>query len=293
MTEQSLEFKRKSIKPINKLIILSIVSIALMMLDNHYSAVQYIKRYTATALYPLQWLANQPVKLYTYLSELMQSQSSLLAKNHQLQLENSHLKILSQQTERLEREVNELRVLQSLKKEGIPAITSAEIISNNKDPLSDTLIIDKGSHNGLRAGDAVLDQNGLIGQITQVQPFSAELTLITNNQIVIPVMVARTGVRSLLYGIGRGVTLRYFPIDADLRSQDVLLTSGLDSIYPAGIPVAKVTSATRSQGTPFYRVSLEPYTAFRSSKYVLILPQKDVPNTNIQPENNTLKLISP
>ena len=288
MAEQSLNFARKGIKPGSKLIILSIISIALMMLDNRYSAVQHIKGYAATALYPLQWLANQPVRLYGYVSGFMQSQSSLLDENKRLNAENSRLKTLAQQTERLQRETNELKTLQSLQTGGIPVTSSAEVISNGKDPLSDKLIINKGSQSGLNTGDAVLDQYGLIGQITQIQPFSAELTLITNSQTVVPVAVARTGVRSLLYGSGGAVNLRYFPVDADLRAGDVLLTSGLDSIYPEGIPVAKITSAARAPGTPYYRVALAPFAAFRSSKYVLTLPQKANPAaaaTTLSPPN--------
>lgn len=277
MAEQSLNFARKGIRPGSKLIILSIISIALMMLDSRYSAVQHLKGYTATALYPLQWLANQPVRLYSHISELAQSQSSLVDENKRLNAENSRLNAQSRQNERLQRELAELKTLQSLQSGGIAATTAAEVISNGKDPLSDKLIIDKGSVNGLKTGDAVLDQYGLIGQITHVSTLSAELTLITNGQTVIPVMVARTGVRSLLYGSGGAVNLRYFPVDADLRPGDTLLTSGLDSIYPEGIPVAKITSAARSPGTPYYRVAVEPFAAFRSSKYVLTLPQKADP----------------
>ncbi|UOO81449.1 rod shape-determining protein MreC [Uruburuella testudinis] len=277
MAEQSLNFARKGIRPVSKLIILSIVSIALMMLDSRYSAVQYAKGYAATALYPLQWLANQPVRLYAYAASFMQSQSSLLAENRRLHEENGRLKTQMQQTGLLQRELSELKTLQALQNSGLAISGSAEVISNGKDPLSDKLIIDKGSRNGLKTGDAVIDQHGLIGQLTQVQPFSAELTLITNSQTVVPVMVARTGVRSLLYGSGGALNLRYFPVDADLRPEDILLTSGLDSIYPAGIPVARITAAARAQGTPYYRVSVAPLAAFRSSKYVLTLPQQPAP----------------
>ena len=273
MAEQSLNFARKGIKPVSKLIILSIISIVLMMLDNRYAAVQAAKGYAATALYPLQWLANQPVRLYEYMSGFMQSQTALLASNRQLLEENGRLKMLAQQTQQQKRELQELQALGCLQQHGVQAVATAEVISNGKDPLSDKLIINKGSRNGLQNGDAVIDQYGLIGQITQVQPLSAELTLITNSQTVIPVVVARTGVRSLLYGSGGAVNLRYFPTDADLQPGDILQTSGLDSVYPQGIPVARVDQAARAAGTPYYRVTLSPLAAFRSSKYVLTLPQ--------------------
>ncbi|MFS6936986.1 rod shape-determining protein MreC [Neisseria animaloris] len=278
MSEPSLNFAQKGIKPISKLVVLSIVSIALMMLDSRYSAVQHAKGYVATVLYPLQWLANQPVQLYRYTHGFLQSQANLMADNQRLVAENGRLKTLLGQAEVHQRELGELKKLQGLQQNGIQVTGSAEVISNGKDPLSDKLILNKGSQSGLRAGDAVIDQNGLIGQITQVQSLSAELTLITNSKMVIPVMVARTGERSLLYGNGGTVNLRYFPTDADLQPKDILVTSGLDSVYPAGIPVAEILQAVKSSGMPYYQVSLMPLAAFRSSKYVLTLPQQTPPS---------------
>lgn len=274
MSEPSLNFAKKGIKPASKLIVLSIASVALMLLDNRYSAVQHAKGYAATALYPLQWLANQPVNLYRYVSGFMQSQAELMADNKRLSEENSRLELLAARAALQTRELAEMKKLYGLQQSGIRITGGAEVISNSKDPLSDKLIVNKGSRGGLREGDAVIDQNGLIGQITQVQPLSAELTLLTNSKTIVPVMVARTGVRSLLYGSGGAVSLRYFPVDADLRSGDILLTSGLDSVYPEGIPVAKVEQAVRAAGTPYYRVGLQPLSGFRSSKYVLVLPQQ-------------------
>ncbi|HFC8518797.1 TPA: rod shape-determining protein MreC [Neisseria weaveri] len=277
MAEQPLNFTQKGIRPINKLLMLSLVSIILMVLDNRYSAVQQAKSIAATALYPLQWFANQPVRLYEYISSFTQAQAALLTENQSLKQENGRLKILIKQNEIQQAELNELKNLHALKQNGIRSAITAEVISNGKNPLSDKLIINRGSNQGVNSGDAVVDSNGLIGQITQTQAFNSELTLLTNSQNVIPVMIARTGVRSLLYGSGGSVSLRYFPIDADLRPDDILVTSGLDSIYPMGIPIAKTTQVIRVQGSPYYRVTLEPLSHFRSSKYVMVLPQKNSP----------------
>lgn len=274
MSEPSLNFAKKGIKPSSKLIVLAIASVALMLLDNRYAAVQHIKGYAATAIYPLQWLANQPVSLYRYVSGFIQSQANLIADNKRLSEENGRLKLLAARSELQARELAEMKKLYGLQQSGIRITGGAEVISNSKDPLSDKLIINKGSSSGLKEGDAVIDQNGLIGQITQVQPLSAELTLLTNSKTIIPVVVARTGVRSLLYGGGGEVGLRYFPADADLRAGDILLTSGLDSIYPKGIPVAEVKQVSRTAGTPYYHVGLKPLAGHRSSRYVLVLPQQ-------------------
>lgn len=287
MSEPSLSFTRERVHPVTKLIGLSLVSISLMVLDTRYAAVQQAKSVVATALQPLQWVANQPVRLYEYSRSFLQSQNKLLDENQRLREENMRLQALSNQLHAQAKELKELHLLQRLQAHGIEASTTAQIISNSKDPLADKLIINRGSHHNLQVGDAVIDQNGLIGQITQVQPFSSELTLLTHSQMVIPVMVARTGVRSLLYGNGNEVSLRYFPVDADLQKDDVLVTSGLDSVYPVGVPVAKVTAVQRASGTPYYRTTVLPLAAVNSSKYVLVLPQTELPPSISQPAAQT------
>ena len=287
MSEPSLSFTRERVHPVTKLIGLSLVSISLMVLDTRYAAVQQVKSVVATALQPLQWVANQPARLYEYSRSFLQSQNKLLDENQRLREENMRLQALSNQLHAQAKELKELHFLQRLQAHGIEASTTAQIISNSKDPLADKLIINRGSHHNLQVGDAVIDQNGLIGQITQVQPFSSELTLLTHSQMVIPVMVARTGVRSLLYGNGNEVSLRYFPVDADLQKDDVLVTSGLDSVYPVGVPVAKVTAVQRASGTPYYRTTVLPLAAVNSSKYVLVLPQTELPPSISQPAAQT------
>ena len=179
------------------------------------------------------------------------------------------------------RELAELKNLAQLQQLGLKSNTTAEVVSAGDDPMSDHVVINKGTQDNVVLGDAVVDESGLIGQITEAQHLNAKVSLITDNNIVIPVMVERTGVRTLVYGGGGMLSLRYFPTDADLQPDDVLLTSGLDSVYPVGIPVARVVQTSRNAGTPYYKVILQPSAALRSSKYVLVLPQK----APMQPEN--------
>lgn len=279
MSDNSLSFTKRGISATNKLICLSLLSAALLMLDSRFAAVQTAKRYVATALYPLQWLANQPVEWYEYSSALFQSQNYLLSENQRLTEENAHLKMRARQTDLQLRELAEVKSLLFLKQNGLTEGQAAEVISNGKEPIGSRMIIDKGSQHNVQAGDAVVDDAGLIGQISQVHALSAEVTPLTDNNLTIPIMVARTGVRSLVYGGSGELSLRYFPTDADLQPNDVLITSGLDSIYPAGIPVARIVQTSRNAGTPFYRVKLEPLAALRRTKFVLVLPQQ---NTTVQ-----------
>lgn len=273
MSEQ-LSFTRKRLKPSGKLVILSLISLALMVLDSRFTAVKQIKSHLATGLQPVLWLANQPVRFYEYGIRFFHTQTALLEENGRLKTENLRLSAENSRYAAQWQDAQELRKLYRLQSHGIDNGTVAEVISNQNNPLSDRLIINKGSEDGLKNGDAVIDHKGLIGQLTDVRRFNAELTLLSAARNTIPVSVARTGVRSLLYGSGNSVKLRYFPADAALQTGDLLITSGLDSVYPFGIPVAEVKQVQHASGTPYYQVELELSAEPRGSKYVLVLPQQ-------------------
>ena len=213
MSDESLSFAKRGIRPINKLIVLSMLSITLLMLDSRFSAVQMAKRYVATALFPLQWLANKPIEWYEYGSALLQSQNYLLRENERLIKENTELKLHVRQAQAQARDLADLKSLFKLQEHGLISTTAAEIISNGKEPIGSRLIINKGSNDNIQAGDAVVDDTGLIGQISHVHPLSAEITPLTDGNTVIPVTVSRTGIRTLLYGASGSVALRYFPTD--------------------------------------------------------------------------------
>lgn len=273
MSGFSSDYGRRG-KPLRMLVVYVLLALVLMVADKRFEAVQTVRAAAATVLYPLQWLANQPVGLYQSVRNLMQSQQQLLAQNRLLLEENGRLKITLQRDKVNLSELAELKKLYALQQNGIRDVVGAEVVSSGKDPLSDILIIDKGSSHGLAEGDAVIDQGGLIGRLNQVQPHSAQVALISAKQTMVPVMLARTGERSLLYGNGLGVQLLYFPTASDLKPKDALLTSGLDGVYPAGIPVASVDEVVRASGTPYYQTVLSPFAELRSSRFVLVLSRQ-------------------
>ncbi|UNV88411.1 rod shape-determining protein MreC [Morococcus cerebrosus] len=243
----------------------------IMVADGRFNLMQPVRTAAAEILYPVQWLATQPVRLYQYFSNQSQSQTELLEQNRLLLEENGRLKIQLQRDKVNLSELQELKKLYGLQQKGISNVIGAEVLSSGKDPLSERLIINKGSGEGVAAGDAVIDQNGLIGRITLVHANSAEVELMAAAQSIVPVAVERTGERNLAYGNGVGLDLRYFPTGSDLKPQDVLITSGLDGIYPAGIPVARVDKVVRASGTPYYDTELTPFAALRRSRFVLVL----------------------
>ena len=272
MERSSLRFdEAKGPKLLPRFVVYIILATGLMVADYRFSLMQPVRAAVMPMLYPVQWLANQPVQLYQYFADLSQSKSELLEQNRQLLEENGRLKIDLQRDKVNTDELHELKKLYGLQQKGIHNVIGAEVISNGKDPLSERLIIGKGSQDGLKVGDAVIDQSGLIGLLTQVHTQSAEIGLISGGQSIVPVAVSRTGERNLAYGNGNGLDLRYFPTGSDLKPGDVLLTSGLDGTYPAGIPVATVSKVVRASGTPYYDTKLTPLAALRSSRFVLVL----------------------
>ena len=272
MERSSLRFdEAKGPKLLPRFIVYVALAAGLMVADYRFSLMQPVRAAVMPMLYPAQWLANQPVQLYQYFADLSQSKSELLEQNRQLLEENGRLKIDLQRDKVNTDELRELKKLYSLQQKGIHNVIGAEVISNGKDPLSERLIIGKGSQDGLKVGDAVIDQSGLIGLLTQVHTQSAEIGLISGGQSIVPIAVSRTGERNLAYGNGNGLDLRYFPTGSDLKPGDVLLTSGLDGTYPAGIPVATVSKVVRASGTPYYDTQLTPFAALRSSRFVLVL----------------------
>lgn len=274
MAEPSLNFVHNGLRSTSKLIVLSLFAVALLLLDNRYDVVKISRNYIGTALYPLQWLAMQPVNAVSNGMVFFEKQQNLNDENKLLKAQNAQLKLQLSQRDAQLKSVISLDHLTQLQKAALPQAQVAQIVSSDTNPLTDRFIIDKGSNHQIRQGDAVSDEHGLIGQITAVQPLSSEVTLITNSNAVIPAMVMRTGVRTLVYGRSGSLDLRYFPANASLLRNDLLVTSGMDSIYPAGIPIATVVQAQGSNGSPYYRVQIEPVAQLRNSNFVLVIPQK-------------------
>ncbi len=272
MAEQSLDFTHHRIKPTTKLACFCILATLLLIADNRLSIVGQLKNTLRNALYPVQWVANQPIVWYDSLSLYATDQIKLKKQNQALQQQNLLLQNAANDRNNLLLELNELKLLSDIKTKKHQNGVMAEVIAIGQDPLAGKLFINKGSNAQLQLGQAVIDQQGLIGQIISIQKYTAEISVATHAQSVIPVMNTRTGVRTLLYGNVQNLELRYMPTDADLKSGDLLVTSGLDDVYPAGIPVAQVTSAKKSVGSPYYKADTKPVANIDKVNYVLALP---------------------
>jgi rod shape-determining protein MreC len=156
-----------------------------------------------------------------------------------------------------------------------PALTvrslAAEVLYDAPDAFSRKVIIDRGATHGVAIASPVVNEAGVLGQVTRVYPLSSEVTLLNDKDAAIPVLNTRNQLRSAAFGVRNGMELRFMAGNADVQVGDLLSTSGVDGIYPPGLPVAKVTLVDRKIDTSFARIVLEPVAQADAVRYVLVL----------------------
>ncbi|MBV8048323.1 MAG: rod shape-determining protein MreC [Paludibacterium sp.] len=277
-------FIRQGLSPGTRLAICVALSVALLIGDSQYGLMEYTRQGMSVLFYPLQRAINFPLVAARRIDDFLTTQSTLQAENEVLRRQQMVLLARVQRLESAEHDFESLRTLNQLKSVRSDSASLAEILYTGRDPFSYKIIIDKGQDTQLHAGQPVVDDRGLIGQITRVQPLTAEVTLITDKTLMVPVMIQRTGLRAILYGYGGGVEARYLPIHADVRPGDLMVTSGIDGLYPEGVPVAFVTRVERNPDSAFIRVTSMPTAGVQKGRYVLVLKEKtSVPARPVDP----------
>jgi rod shape-determining protein MreC len=268
-------FFRQGPSALSKLVFFSAMAVLLMVADVRFRVTQPLRSVTATLLYPLQWVMMRPL-VWTqgtgqYFQSLSDSQSKEAAAHYKLGLQSQR----ALQVEQLSLENSRLRELLGLRgRVNVPAL-AAQVLYDAADPFSRKVIIDKGSLAAVAAGSPVLDEIGILGQVTRVYPLVSEVTLVTDRNQAIPVLNVRTGLRALAFGessAGAGtMELRFMDTNVDMVAGDLLTTSGVDGVYPPGLPVARVARIERRVDSAFARIQCEPLGKVRASLHVLVL----------------------
>lgn len=271
-------FFKRGPAPLARLAFFVSLSLVLLVADLRFQTLEWVRLAAATVLWPIQRIAYLPVEAGGDLGERLTSLATLQAENEGLrkrQLSTAHL-LLRQ--EHLEQENRRLRALIDMKERQPAEGRIAEILYAARDPYARRVIVDKGSQQGVTSGQAVVDDLGVIGQITRVFPLTSEVTLLTDKDQAIPVQVQRNGLRAVLAGAGAGtLELRFLAANADVQPGDILVTSGLDGIYLPGLPVAKVANIDRDQSFSFARIQCDPLAGVERHGQVLILGSRIAP----------------
>jgi len=267
-------FFKQGPSAVSKLLFFSALSVLLMVADVRFGVTQPLRAALSVALYPVQWLAMRPQVLMEYTGEYMQERDVAQASEHEARQELLVQARRSGQVEQLALENKQLRELLSLSKRLDTKGIAAEVLYDAADPYTRKLIIDKGMTHGVKASSPVMDEHGILGQVTHVLPLVSEVTLVTDREHSIPVLNTRTGARGVAYGESGGaplLELRFMATNADIEVGDLLSTSGVDGIYPAGVMVGKVTKVERRAETAFARILCEPLGHVQGARHVMVL----------------------
>lgn len=263
--------------PLVRLFFFVSISLALLVVDLRFHTLEWVRLSLATAIWPLQRAAWLPIEAAEDIGHYFVRQTDLLNQNkilRQQRLEASKLILRQRYLEEENRRLRELVDMRaSLPVEG----RLAEIIYAARDPFVHRVFIDKGLQQGIEAGQVVVDEQGVMGQVVRSFPLTAEVSLLTDKQQAIPVVVQRTGLRAILSGTGNGtLEVQFLASSVDVQVGDYLVTSGLDGVYLPGLPVAKVSKVQRDDAYAFARILCEPVAGIESHSLVLVLAPRPV-----------------
>ena len=273
MEHQPPPFFNRGPAPLVRLAFFVALATLLMVLDARFRYGEDVRQVVALAAYPLQRVAMAPVNLFVGVVNYFGTTTALRAENAELRMKQLRDAQELLQLEALKQENNHLRRILEARERLPRKAIFAEIIYAARDPFSRKVVIDKGSRGGIQAGEPVIDDIGVIGQVTRVYPLMSEVTLLSDKDQAIPLQVLRNGLRAVAYGGAEGgmLDLRFMSANADIRNGDMLVTSGIDGTYPPGLPVATVVRIERDAAYTFAKITLAPIAGTDRYRQVLVL----------------------
>lgn len=256
-----------------RLVFFAVLSLLLMFVDARYRYLESTRSVLSVLVSPVQRLATLPGDLWREASGFFVSQTHLIEDNKALHRQHEADTAHQVQWQALLQENQQLRNLMALQKRNEFTLQFTEIVYAERDIFRRKVLINKGAANNIQAGQVVMDDKGIVGQITRVYPWLSEVTLITEKDHAVPVQVLRSGLRSVAFGAGdtSRMSLRYMPVSADIQKGDVLVTSGIDGLYPAGIPVAQVETIERDPAYPFAQIVCLPVGGVDEHRFLMVL----------------------
>jgi rod shape-determining protein MreC len=251
----------------------AVLSVVAMYLDQRAHYLEQVRYVLLAAVYPIQLAVNSPAAAVRWVKESSQNREELRAENAHLRAAQRDLELRSMRYEALASENGALRGLAGALPPVAERWLAAEIVNIQLSSLRQRLLLDRGASNGVFRGQAVLDDKGLIGQTTHVGPWSADVILITDPAHAVPVLIERTGLRTIAVGAGDAASLAlpYLPGNADIRIGDLLVTSGLGGVFPQGYPVARVTEVRRDAVSPLAQVRASPLAHIDTDTEVMLV----------------------
>jgi len=251
----------------------ALLALGLMWLDQRQGYLDGVRYALSMVVYPFQQLVNSPGAVWDWVEESFVTRERLGRENEVLKVRLREADLKLMRFTDLEQENLRLRGMRAATARIAERVMVAEILDVDLNPYRHRVIINKGTGDGVFKGQAVLDATGVFGQITRAGAFSSEAILITDAEHAIPVQVNRNGLRSLAVGTGdlSRLSLPFLPTNADIKVGDLLVSSGLGGVFPAGYPVATVTKADKMAAQTLANIVAQPAAALDRDREVLLV----------------------
>lgn len=272
INRESPAFFHRGPSPLARLTFFTLAAIALMIADHRFHALETVRLSLSAVAQPVQQVATMPGEAVARLGDYFASQQRLMRENQDLKAKVLEQSAAAQEARLLKAEQEHLLAMTSSRYVENGAI--AEVLYTARNPFTRKIVVDKGLTSSMKAGMPVIDGSGVVGQVTSVGTFSSEVTLVTEKDQSVPVMVVRSGLRAIAVGSGKdgSIDIPFMPVSADVQNGDVFVTSGIDGTYPPGLVVAEVTSVQKNSAYVFAKISARPMAGVDNFRYVMVLP---------------------
>jgi rod shape-determining protein MreC len=256
-----------------RLLSLIVISILLMYFDQRDNHLDTVRKAIGAAVYPVRVLVDAPVRFWSWLGDSTTSQNDMVLELDRLKSKQLLTNARLQKLNALEAENARLRAMLDARAQVRDRTRVAEIMSVDANPFSHSLVIDAGTQDGVSDGQALVDADGVVGQVIQAGLLTSQAMLISDTDHALPVEVNRNGLRTIVVGTGKidQLQLPFVVNNADIVVGDLLVTSGLGGAFPSGYPVAIVQSVTRVPHEPYAQVSAKPSASLGQVREVLLI----------------------
>ena len=274
MIREPPPFFHRGPSPLARLTFFTLAAVALMIADHRFRALEAVRLSRSVLAHPVQQVSAFPAQALGRIGDYFASQDRLLRENQELKLKVLESAAAAQEARLLRAEQSHLLAMSPAQSRYAEGSMIAEVLYTARNPFTRKVVIDKGMTHGVKAGMPVIDGSGVVGQVTSVGTFTSEVTLVTEKDQSVPVMLLRNGVRAIAVGSGKdgSIDVPFMPVSADIQNGDVFVTSGIDGTYPPGLLVAQVTSVEKNAAYVFAKIVAKPAAGVESHRYVMVMP---------------------
>ena len=282
-TQQTPAFFVRGTSAFLRMVFFCALSITIMAIDARLNYLSQVRQAFIAALHPLEVAANAPGAWYRDTKKYFSAHNKLVQENYILKQQAFEHQVALQRFNTIQAENEHLRGLLNGNIPNQPKGMLGEISHMGRDPFTHIVVVNRGYQHKIKAGQAVVDSKGVIGQVTRVYPFTSEVTLITDKELSIPIQIERNQLRAIAFGGGNNILdIPYLPTNVDIKVGDKLVTSGIDGIYPAGLAVATVTKIEQNPESPFAKIISTPVAEVTNHLQLLLLDLPDAKEAEIK-----------